>query len=227
MTYTNDWPRAVVFDLDGTLIESLPDIHASANKMLADLGLAPLSMETVKGFVGKGSRILAEKTLRYHGLEPDAAAIDGALRSFLAHYDEAPIATSYVYPGVTEVLRTLKDEGRRLAVCTNKQKSTTINVLDGFGLAPYFDVVMGGDEAPHRKPDPRHILDVLAKLGVSAADAVMVGDSENDIEAAQGANVKTVAVSFGYCHKPLAELAPDAVVDTFADVTEAIRSLAA
>ena len=220
------WPAAVLFDLDGTLIETLPDIRAAANGMLRDRGHGPLDDETVRSFIGRGSRFLVEFALRHSGDDPDDAAIDSALQGFLDHYDTDPTGHGYVYPGVVAVLDALSAEGRKLAVCTNKQKVTTVSVLDGFGLAKYFDVVIGGDEAdPVRKPNPGHVTMVLDRLGIAVDDAVMIGDSENDIHAAKAAGVACIAVSFGYCHVPFEELAPDAIVDHYDDMLPAIWRL--
>ncbi len=216
----------MLFDLDGTLIHTLPDIHAAANGMLADHGLPLVSEDEIRELVGKGSRNLAEQSLRRAGCTPSDADIDHALSRFLHHYDQAPIAKGVVFPGVYDVLRALKDDGRRLAVCTNKQKATSVTVLKGFDLYDFFDAVVGGDEVPHRKPDGRHVLHVLDLIGVTPAEAVMVGDSENDIGAAQDAGVRTVLVSFGICHVPLHSLGADQIVDHYDQVMRAIGNLA-
>ncbi len=220
------WPAAVIFDLDGTLIESLPDIQAAANAMLAAHGFDPLDAETVRSYVGKGSRNLVERALRRYGMEPTDADIDAGLAQFLAAHDKEPVGRGYVFEGVIGVLDELKAAGCRLAVCTNKLQGPTRQVLAGYGLDDYFEVVIGGDAASKRKPDPAHVRDVLERLAIGAADAVMVGDSENDIEAAQGADVATVLVSFGYCHVPLESLGANAIVERFADVTDAVRRIA-
>ncbi len=223
---TDAWPKAVLFDLDGTLIHTLPDIHAAANGMLGDLDLPSMTETQVRALVGKGSRNLAEQSLRQAGRDPSDADIDHALSRFLHHYDQAPIAHGHVFPGVTDVLTTLRAEGRKLAVCTNKQKVTSDTVLKGFGLYEFFDAIVGGDEVEHRKPDGRHIHHVLDMLGVSASETAMVGDSENDIGAAQDAGVRTVLVSFGICHVPLESLNADVIVDHYDQVLGAIRGLA-
>lgn len=222
----NTWPKAVLFDLDGTLIHSLPVIHAAVNKMLNERGFSSFTMEQVAALVGKGSRNLAERSLRHFGLTPDDAEIVAAQSRFLAHYDDTSPTLGYVFPGAFDVLRQFRSEGRRLAVCTNKQKASTSRDLEAFGLAEFFDVVAGGDDVVHRKPDPRHVEFVLSELGVSPVDAVMVGDSENDTGAAIAAGVKTIVVTFGICHVPYDELGADVLVDHYDRIPDAVRSLA-
>lgn len=219
------WPRVVLFDLDGTLVETLPDIQASANGMLADRGLAPLDAVTVRGFIGKGSRNLMLRCLQTHGLEPTEADIDAALRDFTVHYDREPVAGSFVYDGVIPFLDRLRAGGHRLAVCTNKQKGTAVNVLKALGIHDYFEAVVGGDDVIYRKPDPRHIDYVLALLDLKRADALFVGDSENDIEAAHAADIPCIAVTFGYTSVPLAELSPHAIVDHYDEMWPFVASL--
>jgi len=144
-------------------------------------------------------------------------------------YAENPIQDTIVFPGVLDVLNKLRDDGVPMALCTNKPKITTMPVLDAFGLTQYFPVVLCGDEVTHRKPDGRHVLDTLKLLGGDPAKAVMVGDSENDILAAQDANVATICVSFGYCHMPFEDLKPTVLIDSFdkfADALAHVHSLA-
>lgn len=219
------WPKAVLFDLDGTLIETLPDIQASVNKMLSHRNLSPLDMDTVRGFIGKGSWNLMVRSLRAHGQEPSEQEIEAALHDFTMHYDADPIANSFAYDGVPALLDRLRDSGLALAVCTNKQKGTAVEVLRGLGLLDYFDVVIGGDEVEHRKPDPRHIDVVLSALNITRDDALFVGDSENDIEAAVAAELPCIAVSFGYCHVPMSSLSPTVVVDHYDEIWPLLEPL--
>jgi len=219
------WPRVVLFDLDGTLVETLPDIQASANGMLAARGLAPLDAKTVRGFIGKGSRNLMQRCLETHGLSPTEADIDDALRDFTIHYDREPVAGSFVYDGVVPFLERLRAGGHRLAVCTNKQKGTAVQVLDALGILQYFEAVVGGDDVVHRKPDPRHIDHVLTLMDLERADALFVGDSENDIEAATAADIPCIAVTFGYNSVPLEELSTVALVDHYDEIWPHVAGL--
>lgn len=222
---TKTWPGAVLFDLDGTLVETLPDIRASLNAMLAARGAAPLDPETVRSFIGKGTRNSLNRALRARGFDPTEADIDAALVDFTRHYDSDPVAGSFVYDGVVPLLENLRQHGHRMAVCTNKQKGTAMHVLDALGIGGYFDVVVGGDEVEFRKPDPRHIDVVLDRMGASRADALFIGDSENDIEAAVAAGVPCVAVSFGYCNVPFDTFGPVPVVDRYDEIWPLIPTL--
>lgn len=222
---TVSWPGVVLFDLDGTLVESLPDIRASLNAMLAKRGLEPLDLPTVRGFIGKGTRNSLNRALRTRGQEPTEADIDAALVDFTAHYDSDPVAGSYAYDGVVALLDRLRAGGHRMAVCTNKQQATAVAVLEALGLLDYFETVVGGDVVPHRKPDPRHIDVVLERMNATRADALFVGDSENDIEAAVKAGVPCIAVSFGYCNMPFDAFGPVSVVDHFDQIWPLIPTL--
>jgi len=221
--------KTVLFDLDGTLIDSAPGVTWSLNKALAAEGRPGLTVERVKELVGKGAVFLVADALEDTGGMIDEAHRDRVKDEFLRIYAENPIQDTIVFPGVLDVLNKLRDDGVPMALCTNKPKITTMPVLDAFGLTQYFPVVLCGDEVTHRKPDGRHVLDTLKLLGGDPAKAVMVGDSENDILAAQDANVATICVSFGYCHMPFEDLKPTVLIDSFdkfADALAHVHSLA-
>jgi phosphoglycolate phosphatase len=210
-------PRAVLFDLDGTLIDSLPDLVAAVNRMLAAWDRAPLSPDAVKALVGGGAAILVEQAFLTTG-GPVALPVEELLRRFLADYEPRSAELTRPWPAVIETLTLLKEAGLALAVCTNKPSGATRVVLAKLGLADFFDVVVGADETPALKPDPVHIQVILDRLGVSADQAAMVGDSYNDIAAARAAGVPTIAVSFGYAHGPVAELGADWIIDDYRDL---------
>jgi len=204
----------VLFDLDGTLIDSLPDLTAAVNRMLAVWQRPPLPAEAVKSMVGDGAISLVERAFLASG-GPVAASWDSLLERFLADYGPRAAETTRAWPGVEGALARLQAAGLRLAICTNKPADATRAVLDQLDLARFFDLVVSADDAPALKPDPAHVRVCLDRLGVSAGEAVMVGDSENDFAAAQAAGVATVAVSFGYARGPLDSLGPDRVIDHF------------
>ena len=218
---------SVLFDLDGTLIDSAPGVAWSLNKALAAEGRAALTVERVKELVGKGAAYLVADALIDTGGMIDDAHRDRVKESFLNIYAENPIQDTIVFPGVFDVLQALKDAGVPMALCTNKPKITTTPVLDAFGLTPFFPVILCGDEVEHRKPDGRHVLDTIKALGTDPAFAVMVGDSENDILAAQDAGVPTICVSFGYCHIPFEELKPTVLINSFDAFHDALASIVA
>ncbi len=184
--------RAVVFDLDGTLIDAAPDINAVVNRVLAADGLAPLSVTEIRGMIGDGARVLLERAFAARG----AVAQARHLAEFVADYEANPVVETRCYPGIEDALRALQGQGRLLGICTNKPLGPTVNILDRLGIAPFFTAVKGGDSTPYRKPDPRHLAAVLAAMEVT--EAVMVGDHHNDIDAAAGLGLEAIFVAWGY-----------------------------
>jgi phosphoglycolate phosphatase len=219
------WPRAVIFDLDGTLIDTLPDIAAALNSVIQGRGLDPFPRPDVRTMIGKGPRNLLERALTARGQAVTEADIDAGVEGFVSAYNSAPEAYGRVFDGVETVLQNLKSSGVRLAVCTNKQKSSALHSLEGFGLIDWFEVVTGAGDTGYRKPDPRHLQATLHDLGLDADDVIMVGDSDNDIGAARGAGVKSILVSFGYHHQPLDHIDADVIIDAFDEMPAAIEAL--
>jgi phosphoglycolate phosphatase len=214
--------RAVLFDLDGTLIHSLPDLVAAVNRLLAREGRPALDADTVKAMVGDGADALVSRAFAATGglPGPDVAPY---LAAFLADYEPRSAETTRPWPGVLETLEALKADGLALAVCTNKPSKATAEVLDSLDLARFFDVVVGADDTPALKPDPAHVTVILERLGISPSQAVMVGDSRNDVLSAQRAGVKTIVLSFGYAHGPVAELGADFIIDHFCDLSAVLN----
>ena len=216
--------RAVLFDLDGTLIDSLPDIAAAVNRLLGATDRPPLSDAEIRMMIGDGASTLVERVFAARGGLPGPVA--PLLARFLAEYEPRAAEATRPFPGVAKTLTTLKASGLALGVCTNKPSGATTEVLTALGLAGFFAAVIGGDETPALKPDPRHVLAVLERLGVTADRAVLVGDSINDIKAARAAGLPTVAVSFGYTRIPPRQLGADVVIDHFDDLPRALAELA-
>lgn len=181
----------VIFDLDGTLIDSRGDIVRACSAMLEDFGRRPLSGDEIASFVGDGARRLVERALG----EADDALVDRAVESFLSHYEADPVRETVLLPGVLETLDALR--GAPLAICTNKPRRTTLPVLRGLGLEARFDVVVAGGDTPEKKPHPAPVLRACALLGVAPGDAWMVGDGPQDVEAARAAGVRSVGVRGG------------------------------
>ena len=186
--------RTAVFDLDGTLVDTLPDIAAALQRLANSRGLAGFSLPEVAAMVGDGARVLVERGFTARGGVADAAAIDG----FLMDYEKNALGESRLYPGVAEGLRGLAARGWRLAVCTNKPAAPARVLLAGLGIDAFFAAVGAGDSFAVRKPDPGHLLATLAAAGGTVAGAVMVGDHANDVVAARGAGVACVFAGWGY-----------------------------
>ena len=206
--------RAVIFDLDGTLIDAAPDLAAKLNQVLATEGLAPLPVKTVQGLIGHGVRHFVTSGFAAQGMVMQPKHLE----MFLALYPQAPERHTVVYEGIFQALEQLKAQGRRLGLCTNKPEVATWPVLSALRLAPFFDVVVTGDSTPYRKPDPRHLAMTLAALEVT--DAIMVGDHENDMQAAAGLALPSIFCRWGY-----GEGVGTAQADTPADLPDIIAQL--
>jgi len=216
--------KAVVFDLDGTLIDSLPDIAFAFNQLLLENGRRQLPPEEVRVMVGDGAATLVRRGFEATGgVEADRLA--ALSERFVAIYEPISAERTRPWPGVVAALDALRAAGWRLAVCTNKPGGPTREILTSLGLAGYFGAVLGGDAVPFRKPDPRHVLATLEAAGAAAADAVFVGDSPNDINAAKAAGVPVIAVSFGYTRIAPAELGADRLIDHFDELVAAVEEL--
>jgi phosphoglycolate phosphatase len=195
--------RLAVFDLDGTLVDSLDDLHASVNHALLALGLAPRSLAEVRGFVGEGARRLLERAVA-----PRQDLLEAALAAWREHYEVHLLDRTRAYPGVEAALAGAR---RTLAVLTNKPAPMARRILEGLGLAPRFAAILGGGDAP-RKPDPAGLRTLMARAGATAGETVLVGDSRVDVETGRNAGVTVVAVTWGLGRQE--ELAgADAVVE--------------
>jgi phosphoglycolate phosphatase len=213
--------RAVVFDLDGTLIDSAGELRAALNRALDSLGRRHLSHREVTAMIGDGIVRLTERALAATGAPLADRALDRAVEAVRDAYAGMP--PSALYGGARETLADLAGRGIALALCTNKPIDATRHILDQLGLASRFQAVAGGDSYPTKKPDPMPVRGLLAQLGVAPAAAAMVGDSSNDITAGRAAGLTTVAVSYGYSLIPPHELGADMVVDRLADVMTALH----
>ncbi len=214
--------RTLIFDLDGTLIDSAPDLARALNGLLAELGRPPLDLGVVRRLIGDGAPTLVRRALAASGAPLDA----GSYESLLERYRELYLATATtdttVYPRVPETLRALREQGYRAVVCTNKFQLPTVRILEAFDLARYFDAVAGGDVVPARKPDPAHLLAALTKVGAGPAEAVMIGDGANDVAAARAAGIPVMLLPSGYGEIDAADLGGDVLLGDFADIPAAL-----
>lgn len=212
--------RAVLFDLDGTLVDSALDLSASVNRVLATLSRPMLQLPEVKAMVGDGARALLERALRATGGPPDAALLDLALGRFREDYERNAVIETRAYPGAIEALDLLAAAGWHLGICTNKPQRPSLIVLERLNLLGRFATVIGGDSTPHRKPHPAPLLAALAALEVAPSDAVLVGDGMHDLEAARDAGAAFVGVAWGYGLAGLQAAGVQPLLERFEDLAQ-------
>ena len=226
--------KLVAFDLDGTLVDSVPDLAVAVDAALAELDLPPAGETKIRDWVGNGSLKLMERALQFATqaseaqgtdrrggafVEVDKALLESAHQAFLHHYGLAPNARTRLYPGVREVLDGLRAAGMPLGLVTNKPQAFITPILEGFGLAGHFGLCLGGDALPQKKPDPAPLLHLARHFAVAPGDCLMVGDSRHDIEAGRRAGFRTLAVPYGYNHgEPVAASRPDGLVESLAEL---------
>ena len=219
------WPEAILFDLDGTLIDSAPDIAAAANELLAEDRLGPLSVAQVRAMVGNGIRKLVERAYAACGEPLAGDALDARHARMMEIYAHHLTNLTTLMPGAADALAACHDAGAKIGVITNKPEAFSRAILAHFGLAPFVDIVVGGDTGPARKPAPDMLLYALAEFGVEPGGALMVGDGPADIDAARAADVRSVAVSGGYTAVPADALGADLHIETLADLLGAVARL--
>lgn len=207
----------IIFDLDGTLIDSVPDLSTATNKMLLQLGVCPASINDVRTWVGNGSLKLVERALSWAKLSTDTMAIQKAHELFLVAYQQhVNCHQATEYQGVTLGLDKLRQAGFMLAIVTNKPSAFVPEILKKLNWTDKFAMVLGGDSLPVKKPDPMPLLYVCEKLAIAPSQTLMVGDSKNDIQAGKSAGMTTLALSYGYNYgEPIGYSKPDMVFDEF------------
>jgi phosphoglycolate phosphatase len=215
--------KAVTIDLDGTLLDTIPDLAAAANMMLAELGRPPLDIEVIRTFVGKGITRLVERTLDADGA-PDPALMARALPVFERCYMQVNGRHTTIYPGAKEGLDRLRAQGFPLACVTNKSGRFTLPLLDNVGLASYFKTVVSGDTLERKKPEPDPLLHAAAVLEIAPRDMLMIGDSLNDTQAARAAGCPVFCVTYGYNEgHDVRDLDTDALVDSLVEAAALIE----
>lgn len=218
--------KAAIIDLDGTMLDTVPDFEAALNGMRADLGLAPITQATIKPLVGKGSEKLVRDALL---LDWDAARVDAVFDEALAGYQRHYLAIngdhSTLFEGVIEGLQAMRAQGLRLVCVTNKPIAFTLPLLDQKGLAPYFERVFGGDSFEKKKPDPMPMLGACTALDLPPSTVVAIGDSSNDAESARAAGCFVLTVPYGYNHgRPIQEINSDGIVSSLLEAAEQISA---
>ena len=217
--------KAVIIDLDGTMLNTAPDFHAAINRMRAEFPLPPLPIEDIIRFIGKGTENLIRCSLA-SDFSPSELEnrFPAALESYMGHYRDIGDRLATVYPGVMAGLDAFKAKGLRLACVTNQPMAFALTSLERAGLRPYFEVVYGGDSLPQKKPHPAQMLQVCRDFALAPAQVVAIGDSSNDAEAARAAGCFVLNVPYGYNHGlPIQDVDSDGIVPTLLDAANLIR----
>jgi phosphoglycolate phosphatase len=215
----------IVFDLDGTLVDTAPDLLRALDFALEREGLNPPDDHEARNFIGGGARAMIERALAHTQVKFSKEKVDAMFRQFLVHYEEHIADYSRPFPGLEQALSRLTEEGAILAVCTNKMERYAVKLLEALKLADRFAFIAGSDSFEFKKPDPRHLTQTIERAGGSAERAVLVGDSETDVITAKAAEVPVIAVSFGYTDIPPAALGADRLIHKYEDLTAAVMDL--
>ena len=214
----------IVFDLDGTLIDTAPDLAEATNHVLATLGLDRINELEIRPFVGHGALAMIEGAVKAHGRKLSERELHDLFEVFIVYYSAHIADYSVPYPHVIATLEGLKARGATLAVCTNKMEAQARAVLETMKLDHYFSALTGRDSLGAYKPDPRHLTGTIALAGGRPETSIMIGDSETDIKTAKAASIPVVAVSFGYSVDPVASFGPDAIIDDYRHLPRAIET---
>lgn len=209
----------IVFDLDGTLLDTHADLIVSLNQTIAALKLPPVSYDDVTHLVGSGAQVMIERACKLHGYVLTSEELPALLQRFITHYSEAMPGATQPYPGLISALTMLKSKGYKLAVCTNKMESLARTLLDRLDLTHYFEAITGGDTFAVRKPHAEHLIGTVERAGGDIAHTVMIGDSVNDILVARNAGVPSIAVPFGYSDVGIETLGPTRIIYHYDELT--------
>lgn len=222
------YPELVLIDVDGTLVDSVPDLTFCVDETMQAMGLPQRGEEAVRQWVGNGVERLVERALVNHvDGHPAQEMFDTALPVFLELYAKNTSQRSRLYPGVKEGLEFLAAQGFKLGSVTNKAERFTVPLLKTLGIFDAFEIVISGDTLPKKKPDPMPLIHAAQHFGVTPRQALMVGDSRSDVKAARAAGFQIVCVSYGYNHgEDIRDYAPDAVIDTMADLSVLLKKAA-
>jgi phosphoglycolate phosphatase len=217
----------VIYDLDGTLIDSAQDMQVAVSRVLADHGLPEVTLDDVRIFMGQGSKVTMNKAFSKYGRKLDDEQLSAVTAEFVRYYEADPVGHTTAFAGVPEVVARFDKLGLKQGVCTNKFERPSRMILEHLKLMPPIAGLAGADTFPVRKPDPRHILMLVERMGRSPDRAVMIGDSIHDVHAAHAAGLPAVLVSWGYTTTPASELGAEAVIERFDALPQALERLAA
>lgn len=217
----------IVFDLDGTLVDTAPDLVRALNETMDLEGLPRAKLESVRNLIGQGARVLIERTASLHGVAFSAERLDELMREFIGFYRVDIARESKPFPGVIEALDSLAALGAKLAVCTNKRTDLSTQLLDALDISERFSAIVGADAVADRKPHPDHYRAAVTRAGGTVRRSMMVGDTVADVAAARGAGAPVAVVKFGYCEGDVEKLGADVLLDRFSELTPACRRLLA
>lgn len=215
----------ILFDLDGTLVDTAPDLLGALNHVLTDMTLAPVSLDAVAEMIGHGARAMIETGLRTQGAVLSATEMDAAFERFIAYYVDHIADHSRPFEGAVEALAALREAGATLTVCTNKRQDLSERLIGALGLSHQFDVIFGADRATNRKPHADHVFETLAAAGGDPARALFVGDSRTDERAARNAGLPFVFVTFGYEAETVEDIAADVAISHYTQLVSALSDL--
>ena len=216
----------IVFDLDGTLVDTAPDLVDTLNVIFAREGLPPVPYDTARNLIGGGARMMIARGVAAEGRVFSPAKLEQLFADFIAYYSEHIADRSRPFPGLIDALDTLENDGWRFAVCTNKLERLSVKLLVHLGLAERFAAICGQDTFGVQKPDPEVLRRTVAAAGGKLQNAVMIGDSLTDIRTARAAGVSVIAVDFGYTERPVAEFGPNRIISGFAQLPAAVAGVA-
>lgn len=217
----------IVFDLDGTLVDTAPDLARALNQTMDLEGLPRVKLETVRALVGQGARALIERAAALRGVSFTSERLDALMQEFIGFYREDIARESKLYPGAIETMDALAALGAKFAVCTNKRTDLSAQLLDALGVGERFSAVVGADAVTQRKPHPEHYEAAVARAGGTVRRSVMIGDTVSDVGAARAAGAPVIAVRFGYCDGACETLGADAIIDKYLDLVPVSRRLLA
>jgi len=218
-------PATIVFDLDGTLVDTAPDLIATLNVVFAEQNVPQMAFDEARALIGGGVKVLLERGLRAQNVPFTPADVDRLYDGYLERYAAHIADRSRPFPGLETALDRLAGQGCRFAVCTNKLEWLSVRLLEALGLAERFAAICGQDTFGIQKPDPEMLRRTIAKAGGSGTSAIMVGDSVTDIDTARAAGIPVIAVDFGYTETPVSLLAPDHVISHFDALPAAVAEL--
>lgn len=216
---------SLLFDLDGTLVDTAPDLINALNHVFTEKKLSPVPSELVRPYVGLGALAMLQQGFQHQGIKVEEAQLTEAHGVFRAYYEENICVESKAYDGVWDIITAFHDEGYKLSVCTNKPEYLAVALLNQLGLSRYFSAICGSDTVPNRKPHRDHLAVTTERAGTSLECSVMIGDASPDVDAARNASIPIIGLDYGYSTIAMADLAPDILLSSFADLPEALKRL--